>query len=296
MPVTRRSAPTNNIGRAVRKRRLRTGSLLNFALATLNQSLPTPARRVVLLGASNLTMSFSTVVETLRQTWGEPVEIMAAMGHGRSFGQNSTVLGRKISGIFPCALWQDLSTRPRLPTAALVTDIGNDLLYGVPVVQLANWVAGCLDRLAEAGATTVVTQLPICNLEGLSERRFRFYRQVFFPSCRLELSDVRSTVPALHEQLMTLAAERKISVIPISKSWYGPDPVHIKPSARRTAWAEMLSEWRAADVPQVVARRSVWRWTYLNCLAPAEQSLFGILRRSYQPGGRLADGTTISLY
>jgi hypothetical protein len=131
----------------------------------------TPSRRVILLGASNLTRSFSMVVAAARHTWGEPVEIMAAMGHGRSYGQDSTVLGRKISGIFPCALWQDLQTRRSLPSAALVTDVGNDLLYGVPPRQIVKWVAACLDRLTDVGASTVVTQLPIASVERLTDAR-----------------------------------------------------------------------------------------------------------------------------
>ena len=114
-----------------------------------------PRRRIVLLGASNLVRSLSIVVETARLIWQEPVEIMAAIGHGRSYGQNSQVLGRKISGIFSCALWQDLQNRPPLPTAALVTDVGNDLLYEVPIARLMEWVEGCLDQLAAAGATTI---------------------------------------------------------------------------------------------------------------------------------------------
>src|SRR5437764_15396038 len=111
-----------------------------------------PLRRVILLGASNLSRSFPTVVATVRQTWSEPVEIMAAMGHGRSYGQDSWFLGRKISGIFPCALWLDLQNRPRLPTAALITDVGNDILYGISTDRLLDWVEHCLVRLAQAGA------------------------------------------------------------------------------------------------------------------------------------------------
>src|ERR1700741_1738016 len=105
----------------------------------------TPTRRVILLGASNLTRSFPTVVATVRQTWDEPIEIMAAMGHGRSYGQDSRVLGRKISGIFPCALWQDLQNRAAMPTTALLTDIGNDLMFGATHDRLQNWIEGCLD-------------------------------------------------------------------------------------------------------------------------------------------------------
>src|SRR5215212_11255282 len=139
----------------------------------------TPTRRVILLGASNLTRSFPTVVATVRQTWSEPVEIMAAMGHGRSYGQDSSVLGRKFSGIFPCALWRDLQTRPSLPTAALVTDIGNDMLYGVSSDQLLDWVERCLDRLDEVGAATIVTQLPTESLERLGKVRFQLFRRLF---------------------------------------------------------------------------------------------------------------------
>ena len=148
---------------------------------------------MILLGASNLTRSFATVVAAARRTWGEPLEIMAAMGHGRSYGQDSTVLGRKISGIFPCALWQDLQNRPSLPTAALVTDIGNDLLYGVPPDRLHEWVERCLDRLAEAGAATIVTQMPIGSVESLGEARFRFFRRLFFPRSTLTLTTRKSS-------------------------------------------------------------------------------------------------------
>src|SRR5204863_9248616 len=120
-------------------------------------------------------------VATVRQTWSESVEIMAAMGHGRSYGLDSFVFGKKISGIFPCALWQDLQNRRALPTAALVTDIGNDMLYGISPNQMLDWIERFLDRLAESGAATIVTQIPAASIEQLGERRFQFFRRLFFP-------------------------------------------------------------------------------------------------------------------
>lgn len=255
-----------------------------------------PRRRVILLGASNLVRSFPTVVATARSTWGERLEIMAAMGHGRSFGQDSVVLGRKISGIFPCALWQDLQSRPALPTAALVTDIGNDLLYGVPPERLLGWVENCLDRLAEVGATTVVTQMPIDSVEGLSEARFRLFRRLFFPRSQMALSDAKALVRTFNERLVRLGESRKIPIIPVSVAWYGFDPIHLKRRVLRQAWPTLLAAWRGAPQPLVVARPSLWTTAYLATLAPWERSLFGIRRRTAQPSGRLTDGTTISLY
>jgi hypothetical protein len=255
-----------------------------------------PSRRVVVLGASNVAMSFSTIVATACATWGEPVEIMAAMGHGRSYGKETSVFGRKISGIFPCALWQDLQNRPAMPTAALVTDIGNDLLYGVPPERLLEWVESCVDRLSAAGATVVITQMPIENVERLSEARFRFFRRLFFPRCGLALSDVRAMVRWLNERLVALGESRKVPVISVPGEWYGLDPIHLRRRVWREAWPTMLAAWRAAAKPCTIARPSIWTSAYLASLAPWERSLMGIRRRAEQPSGRLSDGTTISLY
>jgi hypothetical protein len=255
-----------------------------------------PTRRVILLGASNLVRSISTVVETARELWQEPIEIMAAIGHGRSYGQNSRMLGRKISGIFPCTLWKDLQSREPLPTVALVTDVGNDLGYGVGVSELVSWVEGCLDHLERARASTIITELPLARLERLTERQFLFFRTLFFPKSRLTFDDIRNRANELNSSLLALGEQRKIPVISVSDAWYGLDPIHLKRSAWREAWPTLLANWRAAEEVSVRPRTSFARWAYLRTLAPAEHEIFGISRRARQPGGTLRDGTTISLY
>jgi hypothetical protein len=257
---------------------------------------PSPTRRVVLLGASNVARSFPTIISTLRTMWPEPIEFMVAKGHGRSYGQETSVLGRKISGIFPCALWQDLQTRAALPTTALVTDIGNDLLYGTSPEVALKWVEGCLDRLADAGATTIVTLLPAENIERLGERRFQFFRRLLFAQSKLTLADARQLVREINERLIELSNLRKISVIPVSNEWYGLDPIHIRRRSERAAWPKLLAAWNEANEPFAVLRSSPWMIAYLATLTPLEWSRFGVARRTPQPCGRFFDGTTISLY
>lgn len=255
-----------------------------------------PTHRVIFLGASNVALSFSTLVATARATWGAPVEIMAAMGHGRSYGRDTTVLGRKISGIFPCALWQDLQTRPAMPTAALVTDIGNDFLHGVSPEQLFGWVVGCVERLVDAGSTVVITQLPTESIERLGEARFRFFRRMFFPRSRLTLSAAKRIAREFNERLATLGESQKISVIPASGAWYGFDPIHLRRREKPRVWPLVLSPWHGGEEPVVITRPSLWAGAYLASLAPWERSIIGIRRRAKQPSGRLSDGSTISLY
>lgn len=257
---------------------------------------PIPTRRVILLGASNVVRAFPTLVETVRRTWREPIDFMVAMGHGRSYGQDSAVLGRKISGIFPCALWQDLQERAALPTVALITDIGNDLLYGVTPDRLVNWVEQCVDRLVNVGATTVVTQLPTESMERLGKRRFAFFRSVLFPSSSLTLTEARQCVREINRRLDALAESRKISVIPVSGAWYGFDPIHVMRRSFRAAWPTILADWLDEAGQVAFARSSLLMTAYLATLAPLEYSRFGIKRCVAQPCARFIDGTTISLY
>ena len=106
-----------------------------------------PPRRVILLGASNLTRGIATVIDACHRQWGQPLDCLAALGHGRSYGTRSTVLGRTLPSIQDCRLWSALDDRPAVPTAALVTDIGNDVMYEAPVDKIVEWVTRCFDQL-----------------------------------------------------------------------------------------------------------------------------------------------------
>lgn len=255
-----------------------------------------PERRVVLLGASNLTRGVATVVETSGRMWGRPLEVFAALGHGRSYGLHSSVLGRRLPGIAGCELWDELARRPKLPTAALVTDIGNDLLYEQPLEQIVAWIERCLDRLSESGAHIVVTRLPVGHLDDLSEARFRFFRAVFVPRCRLDLAEMLRRAYELDARISELAGRYEVRSVAQRPEWYGLDPIHIRRRHVPGAWHEILSAWaNGADRPGA-ARGSLWQAWQVRRLAPARRWIFGLEQRRDQPSGRLRDGTTIALY
>jgi hypothetical protein len=255
-----------------------------------------PPRRVVLLGASNLTRGISTVIETAWSLLGSPLEVLAALGHGRSYGLASRVLGRELPGIRQSGLWDALAARPTAETAALVTDIGNDLLYGAPVESILRWVSESLERLDTARARTVLTLLPIDNVEALSEWRYWIVRTCAFPKCRARLDEILGAAGELNAGLKRLAAERRVPVVELRGEWYGFDPIHIRLRHWRAAWREILSPWSDAPASASAARGSFTRWLYLRSLPPLERRLFGRERRAAQPSGRLRDGTTIALY
>jgi hypothetical protein len=105
-----------------------------------DRTMPVEVGRVVALGASNLTRGFQTVVATARAAWELDVEVVAALGHGRSYGSSSRLVVRTLPGILESGLWRQLEWSPQVPTRALVTDVGNDILYGFSAPQILGWV------------------------------------------------------------------------------------------------------------------------------------------------------------
>jgi hypothetical protein len=189
-----------------------------------------------------------------------------------------------------------LAARPPAETAALVTDIGNDLLYGASVPTILAWVAKSLDRLTALGARTVMTLLPLASVEELPEWRFKIARTCAFPKSRAQLDEVLHQARELNAGLTRLAAARRVRVVELRGAWYGFDAIHIRLRHWRAAWSEILAPWSDAPTTAPSARGSLSRWLYLRSLPPLERRLFGRERRSAQPSGRLRDGTTIALY
>lgn len=183
-----------------------------------------------------------------------------------------------------------------LPTRALVTDIGNDILYGEPVERIAEWVAECISRLRDYGAQVSLTQLPVENLPTLSPLRFTMFRQLFFPRCRLTHAETCERAIELNERVVDVANRHEIQAISHVPAWYGLDPIHFKRRHRTTAWSEILAPLVGDQWGTQSPRKSWSRAAYLRSLAPAERWLLGVRSARVQPAGRLRDGTTISLY
>lgn len=258
-----------------------------------------PRPRVIVLGASNVARGISPIVETARQMLG-PAEYHVALGHGRSYALGTTMFGRWLPGILQCGLWERLAARPSAspsaPTYALVTDIGNDILYDVPVDTIIGWVRDCVDRLAAVGARGIVTELPVVNLPQLGARRFAVLRRAFFPRCRLSLEEVVARSFAVNSEVCRAAAEKKFFAAAVSAQWYGFDPIHIRRTCFARAWPELLSSWVDEEPRDVRMRPSLRRWVYLHSRVPQHRAWWRFEQRGAQPCGRLHDGSSLFWY
>lgn len=254
-----------------------------------------PNRRIVLLGASNIARSLSIVLDSARNAWGSPLDIVAATGHGRSYGMSSRILGRTLPGILQSGLWETLATRAPAPTAALLTDIGNDILYGASVEQITRWLERCLEQLQPMAEQITITQLPLESIEELGSIRFLAMRTILFPKSRLTLSDALTTARKLNANVTELAARYAAATIKPARDWYGLDPIHIKRGRQPQAWQQILRAWNP-EQDIAPARHSLLRLASLRRMRPQTRQIFGFQQQQVQPARRLSDGSFVSLY
>jgi hypothetical protein len=240
-------------------------------------------------------------IAAARARIGSPADFLIAAGHGRSYGLRSRVLFRELPPILECGLWNAIENpESKIQDAfALITDIGNDIVYGQSPATIAAWVETCVDRVARAtpACRIALTALPIESLRAMSRRRYAVVKGLLFPRHALAHHQAMARIEELHARLIDLARRRGAGLIECPGAWYGLDPIHVRRRSRKVAWAAMLADHAGAagrtPGPPSLSWAERWR---LRLLTPQRWSLAGWLRGRPQPAARLADGSSISLF
>lgn len=250
------------------------------------------AARIVALGASNLTRGLQSVVAVGRERYGRDVEIVAALGHGRSYGADSQFLARSLPGILQSGIWRALDTLPPADTLAIVSDVGNDILYQHSPAQILDWVHATVDRLERHTKDIVIAGLPNGGIAKLSPAKFTLFRSILFPPCRLSLAEVTEAAAVVEAGLIALAKSRGCRFVPMRSEWYSFDPIHIRPSLWQPVWRHLLT----GDSVSAHQPLSRFEWIQVYRLRPERRRMFGVEQVTPQHGRRLPLGGRVWLY
>lgn len=256
-----------------------------------------PANRIILLGASNLTLSLRLVIHLMQQRCSGPSDIFAAVGHGRAYGVSSQMLGRGLPGIAECGLWQQLDGMESRATVALLTDIGNDILYGVAPERILRSIEWCITKLQQQSAEVVVTDLPMATVECLSERRYSVFRALFYPSCHLSKDETISRAKTVHAGLVDMAAQRHFNLYEQAPVWFGWDGIHVNYWQRKGYYQDIVEQFPDHfEHFESIEDQQKFLQTWQRRPQFAYKTVFGQALYCSQPSGQLADGSSVFKY
>ena len=262
---------------------------------------------VVALGASNLSRGLSRLVTICRRCTSKPIDLFAGAGHGRSYGANSRIWSRRLPSILGSGLWRSLdryfgsdalNSTTRL---AVITDIGNDLLYGFSVEQIVIWVEEIVFRLQQRGFDVVITQLPIESIQAMGSLRFHVLKSILVPGCQHSLKAIKDQSLQLNNEISSLSKSHRVTILRQPGSWYGIDAIHVKRSCLNKLWQCVGDGWQKMSQEQDGMRESDefcgWQeWSRLGVASAEVRSLGGLMFFTPQPALQLADTTRIYLY
>lgn len=253
--------------------------------------------RIILLGASNLTLSLPRIVTSLRAGLPGNVEILAAAGHGRSYMGWSHVIHRGLPGLQNCSLWETLEQRPSAKqTYVMFTDLGCDLFYGAMPQQIVDAVAVCTARFNQMNAKTIFVRPPLRPLNKISNWRYYLVKNFFFPGPTIPWATMQEYIKEVDEEVYKIATESDFATVIPKDDWYGFDPIHIKRKYRNAAWGEILAPWNLDPAPPV-SSSSLGEALNIWTRKAAEGTLWRVIKRQRsQPVIQWEDGSTLSLF
>jgi hypothetical protein len=253
-------------------------------------------QRVVLLGASNLSLTFPMVIETALDVFGRPLEFFIAMGFGRSYGRESKFFRKFFSGILECEIWDALDRARSLSTVAVAADIGNDLPYEVPVTTIVDSVERTLDALAVRGVRAVLNNIPLPSIRSLTPARYALMRRILFPRSRMAHGELMRRAEELSGRLETMAAGREMPIFTGENAWYGFDPIHPRRKWAGEIWQRMFTA--ASPNPHPVIMRHPPRRDARQLRRLQSRAWFDLSRGGGATviSARLSDGSSLALF
>lgn len=228
-----------------------------------------------------------------------------AHGPGRSYGIIAGVAFVKFNPLTGCGLQDALEARwrgsGRPPIYVLLTDVGNDVMYGASPGRIAAWVGEIAERFSSLGARVAVTSVPVESVHRIPAWKYGLVRPILYPLYPVRRRDVFTRVVQVQDALEDLGRRLPLEILPTRREWYSFDGIHVARRWRRhvfAIWADALLGGVDAPSPRSgenEARLSVSSLNLRFC-RPAEIFIAGRPLRREPPGIEVADGARLYLY
>jgi len=202
----------------------------------------------IFLGASNLARSFHGLKYCIERCISpRPASFVHAMGPGRGYVSRGGILNAIYSPILNCGILEAVRNKKikDQSVVALITDIGNDIMYGVSSEKIINGLQYLLNSLGEFKTNIFITSIPVDLENDISELHFHIIRQIYFPKSPVKYSQASNNIKAINKFILQ-SSNKKITVINDMKQFCGIDKIHYSIFKSRPAWSHVVGKLTAS--------------------------------------------------
>lgn len=199
----------------------------------------------ILLGASNLARGYHALAGHLKkQLSPRPVQFWNALGPGRGYCARGGFLHVTYAPIESCGLWSVLPSAipENSRTVALITDVGNDIMYGVDPDQITEALKEIIRRLRHLNAEIFLTKIPAYFEKPIPPWIFYSLRLLFFPKSRVNMMEAVYATRKINHFLENAVGD-SLHLISDLDSCYGWDRIHYSLFKDGNVWSRMAQEF-----------------------------------------------------
>ena len=198
----------------------------------------------LLLGASNLARGYSMLTRHLSQCPGK-TEFLNALGPGRGFCARGGMFNFTYSPILDSRVLESAEKKSKnaFHTAVLVTDIGNDLMYGISAETLIESLDAMIDRMLGWEANIFLTSIHVNLKKDVSPTTFLLLRFVFYPGSKVTFEEADMFVTKVNRYLEEKSrTNEKVHLITGMETFAGSDKIHFSLLKTHSAWSKVSDE------------------------------------------------------
>lgn len=241
----------------------------------------------VLLGASNLARGYSALTRHFSKSIAPtPVKFINALGPGRGYCAWGGLFNFKYSPISECRVLASVSARQGQRLAMLITDIGNDIMYGVPAQSLIDSLDTLIEKSLTLNAEVFMTSIHVDVAQDLRKTSFKLLKLIFYPKSPVTFEQADSAVKQVNRYLEEKSQKNQhIHLVGGLGAFCGLDKIHYSLLKSNLAWScianEMLSVLKVTPLGNIgLASTAISLCKNLNRLITSD-----MLRMTKKPKG-----------
>ena len=196
---------------------------------------------LVLLGASNLSRGCFAFVRHIKTClYPRKVEVLIASGPGRAYHASGGLLNVSYPPICTSDIFEAAHSKSEsgYQVVALVTDIGNDIMYSVSAEQVIETIQQVFARLKSMNAEIYYTTLPAAFEKGVHPLWFYFLRSILLPFSRVSYDEAVAGIVKVNRFLKESGGTYG-HMVPDMDRYLGFDEIHYGWLRAHSAWSHI---------------------------------------------------------
>ena len=205
---------------------------------------PSPHIVFILMGASNLARGYSMLTRHISSCFGKNnTEFLNALGPGRGFCTRGGMFNFTYPPIQDCPILEAANKKSCDRQVVLITDIGNDLMYGVSADTLIESLDGLIDRALQCDAEIFLTSIHVNLKKDVSQTTFFILKFFFYPGSSITYKKTDLFIIKVNSYLKEKAGQnQRVHLISGMESFAGADKIHYSLLKTHSAWQKIANE------------------------------------------------------